>query len=359
MQEEYFYEEDIRLVDILESFGNYFRYLFKKWYIFLPGVIGLTLCGYFFATLSAPKFTANASFNAIDSRISSMGGLMSMMGISFSGGTSNDVLTGIFSSRNIFYNSLLHDMITNEGTREKIGNVYMHTLKYDEGFAEDPNLKGFKFKANEISEMTKLELQIASMMYADFVDGSLDAEYDIATGLIKAEVESPEYELSKNLASNMLKATIDFYQQKQVENAKASYKNTDRRLDSINNEILIRQRRIAQNQDINIFNKKQISEIEVQKLTQELAVLNVMYNDATNSKESAKAGLTPTNMVRIVDDPIFSVDEIHKGKILWSAIGFAASLILVVIPLLLHKAVIDGREENKVRETRIAKMQTE
>ncbi len=359
MQEEYFYEEDIRLVDVLESFGNYFRYLFKKWYIFLPGVIGLTLGGYFFAKLSAPKYTANASFNAIDSRISSMGGLMSMMGISFAGGTSNDVLTGIFSSRNVFYNALLREMITSEGVRDKIGNVYMHTLKYDEGFDDDPVFKGFKFTSAEINKMSKKEMQIASIMYADFVDGSLDAEYDIPTGMIKAEVETPEYELSKNLASNMLKSTIEFYQQKQVENAKASYKNTDRRLDSINNEILIRQRRIAQNQDINVFNKKQISEIEVQKLTQELAILNVIYNDATNSKESAKAGLAPTNMVRIVDDPVFSVDEIHKGKILWTAIGFAASLIVVVIPLLLHKAVIDGREENKVRETRIAKMQTE
>lgn len=347
--QEHYYEEDIRLVDVLESMGSYIMYLFKKWYIFFPGVIGLTLGGYFFAKLSAPKYTATASFNAIDSRISSMGGLMSMMGVTFAGGTSNDVLTGIFSSRNIFFNALLSDMITDKGTRDKIGNVYMHELKYDEGFEEDPNLKGFKFKSNDIKDMSRIEMQMASIMYADFSDGSLDIEYDVPSGLIKAEVESPNYELSKNLGSNMLQSTIGFYQQKQVENAKLSYKNTDKRLDSINTEILIRQRRIAQTQDQNIFNRKQVSVIEIQKLTQELAVLNIMYNDATSSKESAKAGLTPANMVRIVDDPMFSVDEIHKGKILWSAIGFAVSILLIIIPLLLHKAVVDGREENKLR----------
>ena len=74
-----FSEEDIRLVDVLESFKSYFVYLLKKWYISIVGVVALTAGGYFFAKTSAPSYVANISFNAVDSRTSAMGGLMSMV----------------------------------------------------------------------------------------------------------------------------------------------------------------------------------------------------------------------------------------------------------------------------------------
>ncbi len=96
-----FSEEDIRLVDVLESFKSYLVYLLKKWYLSIVGVGALTAAGFFYAKLTPPTYVANISFNAVDSRASAMGGLMSMMGVSFAGGSSNDVLTGIFSSRNI------------------------------------------------------------------------------------------------------------------------------------------------------------------------------------------------------------------------------------------------------------------
>lgn len=348
-----FSEEDIRLVDVLESMKGYLVYLLRKWYLSIVGVIGLTFGGYYFAKVSPPKYIANVSFNAVDSR-ASMGGLMSMMGISFAGGSSNDVLTGIFTSRNIFLTSLLDDVVV-DGKKEKLANLYMHAHKYDTGFDEDPEWKNFKFKANTIEELNKQETDLLAVMYDDFNDGLMVAEYDIATGLIKAEIESPDYEVSKQVGSALLRNTLKFYQTKQVENATLSLNATTKRLDSISIEIASRQKLIAQSQDQNIFNQKRVTVVDQQKLMQEMATLGVMYNDASMSKENAKAGVQPsTNIVRVVDDPMFSTVPKHPSKLLYGIIGFVVSLVIVIIPLLIKKALIDGREEDRLRALREA-----
>lgn len=344
-----FSEEDIRLIDVLESLKGYLVFLFKKWYISIVGVVGLTFGGYYLAKISAPKYIANISFNAVDSRATSMGGIMSMMGFSFAGGSSNDVLTGIFTSRNIFINSMLEE-VTIDGKEDKLGNFYTHANKYDEGFKEDSAWKNFKFKANSINQINQQEMDLLSVMYDDFNDGLMTAEYDIATGLIKVEIETPDYDVSRQTGSVMLKKTLEFYQNKQVENATISLNNTTKRMDSISAEIKSRQKLIAESQDQNIFNLKKITVVEQQKLAQEIGMLNVMYNDAANSKENAKAGIAPSNnIVRIIDDPLFSTAPKYSSKLLFAAIGFVASIILVILPLLIQKALIDGREENKIR----------
>jgi hypothetical protein len=279
-----------------------------------------------------------------------MGGMMSMMGISFAGGSSVDVLTGIFSSRNVFINSILNDMEI-DGKTTKLANYYMHVFKYDEGFKEDPKLKNFKFTSNDIEDLTPTELEVATLMYGDFSDGFFTAEYDMTTGLIKAEVETPDFELSKQLTKNMLEETVFFYQKKQLENAKISLNNSTKRMDSIAAEMKERQLLIAESQDLNIFNKKKINTIDQQKLVQELTTLNVMYSDATSTKESSKAGLMlQNNLVRIIDSPEFSTYPKKKSALLYSLIGFAISIVLVIIPLILSKAIKDGREENKQKE---------
>lgn len=347
--QETFAEEDIRLVDVLESFKSYLIYLLKKWYFSILGVAALTAGGFFYAKLTPPTFIANVSFNAVDAKASAMGGIMSMMGISFAGGSSNDVLTGIFTSRNIFLSSMMDDMEVN-GKREMIANVYMHAYKYDDGFDEDPDWKGFKFRARRIEDISKKEMDLYSIMFDDFNGGLMTAEFDVPTGMIKAEVETPDYELSRQLGAALLRNTIQFYQTKQVENARVSYDNVSRRLDSISGEISKRQQMIAESQDVNIFNRKKENLVDQQKMSQEIISLNALYNDASMSRENAKVGLTPqNNLVRIVDDPLFSTEPKHLSKLLYTAIGFAVSLVLVIIPLLISKAVQDGREEDRLK----------
>jgi len=209
-QQHEFVEEDIRLVDVLESINSYLKFLLKKWYISIVGVALFTFGGYFFAKTSPPNYKANISFNALDARAGAMGGIMSMIGVSFAGGSSNDVLTGIFTSRNIFFNSLLSEVEINNKT-DKLGNFYMKALKYNDGFENDPILKNFKFKANSISELSKQELDMLGVMYGDFNDGLMTAEYDIATGVIRIKTKNIKASVKKLTKASIKKGTFLFF----------------------------------------------------------------------------------------------------------------------------------------------------
>jgi hypothetical protein len=341
-----FKDEDIRLIDVIDSFKNYGGYLLRKFYIVIIGVGGLTYLGYLFAVESPPTYVANAAFNAIDPK--GAGGLMSLansLGFGIGGSSTNDVLMGIFSSRSVFKNSLMEE-VEIDGKKDKLANFYMSTFGYDAGIRELPGYENFKFTSPNINSMNRVEDSISSVMYFDFVDSYLTIEFDIPSGLIKAEIETPTYELSKLLGISMMRNTIQFYQTKQVESAKISYDNVALRLDSIQREIDVREKMLASSKDINIFNKKELATIDQDKIERELASLVYMYSDALNSKESAKSTMTGQNStIRVVDDPRFSTDVSPRSKLLWSIIGFAAGIVLVIIPMILHKAVSDARRE--------------
>ena len=349
-----FKDEDIRLVDVIDSFNNYFKYLLRKFYIVIIGVGGLTYGGYLFAILSAPTYIANVSFNAVDPKAA--GGLLSLassLGFSIGGSSTNDVLLGVFSSRGVFKSALLEEVIV-EGKTEKLANFYMRVFGYDQGIHSVPGYEHFKFTAPTVNAMNRIEDSIASVMYYDYTDSYLSVEFDVPTGLIKAEIETPSYELSRLLGQAIMKNTIQFYQAKQVESAKVSFDNVSVRLDSIKREIELRENMMATSQDVNIFNRKKEGIVDQDKLDREINNLTYMYSDALNSKESAKQTMAGQNItIRVVDDPRFSTDVSFRSKLLWSAIGLAAGIVLVIIPLILTKAVQDSRAE----DAKIAQLQ--
>lgn len=343
-----FKDEDIRLIDVIDTFKHYGAYLLRKFYIVLIGVGGLTYLGYLFAVKSPPTYIANASFNVVDPKGAAGGGLMSLassLGFSLGGSSTNDVLMGIFSSRSVFKNALLEE-VSIGGKTDKLANFYMLAFGYQEGIRELPGYENFRFTSPTINTMNRIEDSISSVMYFDFVEEYLTIEFDIPSGLIKAEIETPTYELSKFLGVSMMRNTIAFYQTKQVESARISYDNVTARLDSIQREIDAREKMLAQSRDVNIFNKKVVAVIDQEKIQRELSNLVYMYSDALNSKESAKSTMTGQNStIRIVDDPRFSTDVSPRSKLLWSVIGFGAGIVLVIIPMILNKAVTDAREE--------------
>jgi uncharacterized protein involved in exopolysaccharide biosynthesis len=62
------------------------------------------------------------------------------------------------------------------------------------------------------------------------------------------------------------------------------------------------------------------------------------------------------NIVRVIDDPMYSTAPKHKSKLLFAAIGFAVSLVFIIIPLLIQKAINDGREEDRIKAAKLASL---
>jgi hypothetical protein len=357
MSKEQFEEEDIRLVDIADSLGGYLKYLLKKFYIVIIGVGGITYFMYNYAKKAPPEYVAFTSFNTVDPKGIAASGLISLassLGLGASG-TQVDLLAGLYQSRLVFYNALLNDVEVN-GKVDKLGNQFMRVFGFDLGFKETKGKENFGFTATNINNFSKDEDSIARIMYTLFAEELLEAEYEVTSGLIFSEITTPDYQLSRNLGIAVINGVTNYYQSNQIESSEISYSMMIKKIDSLKREIDYREKKLAQMQDQNIFNIKREGVYDQDELRADVQMLKIAYSDALNTKEAAKVGTNPqASPVRIVDDPSFSTYPKYKSTLFFGLIGLAIGIVLVVIPLLIRKAIQDGRVENEIKEKTASK----
>lgn len=347
----YFESDDIKLIDLIRGFRDYTIYILKRIYIVIAAAVALYYGGRWFAEISDKQWVSYATFNAIDSRSSGgMGGLMSLassLGFSMGGGSSNDVLSGIFTSRNVVKSAFLTE-IEQDGRREKIGNLYLEAIGYMGVYKATPGWENFKLSAPDVYRLTYREDSVLSGMYDIFIEDGLEFEFDPMTGLIKAAIYTPSRTVSMNLASQMLKKTQEYYNIANNSKAQQSYIKLKFKVDSLAGELRSKNMSLATIDDRNIYNTKQQGVTPRSELVRDVGVLNMQYNDAVNSLEAAKSSLTSENqVVRVVDDPLFSTQIDQREPTFWGLIGLAVGIGLSIIILCIVKAAKDGLEDEK------------
>jgi hypothetical protein len=349
----YFQSDDIKLTDLLRGIKNYFLFIIKRVYIVIAATVLMYYGGRWFADISEKLWVANASFNAIDARSGGgFGGLMSLASsfAGIGGGTSNDILSGIYSSRNVFKTSMLEE-VEIEGKKDKIINFYLQSVGYFDVYKETPGLENFRFTSSDMYNLTHNEDSIMTAIYESFVEDFLEIEFDPLTGLIKAGVFTPERLISMNLAEAMLRNTNKYYAFGSNEKAKDGYEKMRRRVDSIAGAINYYNGLIAFTKDQNIFNKKQEGVESLSEYSREITILNIQYNDAVSSLEAAKGALSNQSQVmRIVDQPAFSTELDQRDPDFWGLIGLAVGLVLSILILSFVKASKDSFEEEEILE---------
>ncbi|MCZ2392967.1 MAG: hypothetical protein LC105_03805 [Chitinophagales bacterium] len=349
----YFQSDDIKLTDLLRGIKNYSIYILKRIYIVIASTILLYYGGRWFADISDKLWVANASFNAIDSRSSGgFGGLMSLASsfVGIGGGTSNDILSGIFASRNIMKTSLLEEVEIG-GRKDKIVNFYLESLGYMDVYKATPGLENFKFTATDIYKLSPTEDSIITELYNSFVEDYLEVEFDPLAGLIRAGVYTPVKEISLHLCESMLKNTQQYYALGTNQKALDGYNKMKSRVDSLDAALNYFNNMVASTKDQNIFNKKDQGVLQLTEYNREIAILNIQYNDAVSSFEAAKAALVSENSVmRIVDQPAFSTEIDERDPDFWGLIGLGVGLALSIIVLCFVKASQDSFAEEKLQK---------
>jgi len=342
-----FESDEIRLTDLVRGFKNYGWFLIRKSWIIVIATLLMVYAGMTFARLSDKNWVANATFNALDSK-GSIGGLMSIassLGISTGGGTTNDVLMGIFSSRYAFKTAMLAEVPYNKRI-EKVGNIYLETSGMAEDFKEDPLWKGFTFKAPDIYHLSEKEDMLLSNLYDGFQDEVIVYEIDPLVGLIKANVTSTSYDYSLNMCEQMLKATTDFYNISANDKAMDAFLKLKNKVDSLSGILRFKQTQLATLNDRSIFNRKEEGVVNRSEFIRDLGILNMQYSEAVTSLESAKGSLsTQTQVVRIVDAPRYSMFLDERKQTFWGIIGGVVGGVLSILILCLVKASKDAFKE--------------
>lgn len=348
----YFQSDDIKLTDLLRGIRDYSWYVIKRIYIVIGAAILLYYGGRWFADISEKQWVSYTSFNAVDSRSAGgMGGLMSLastFGFGVGGGTSNDVLSGIFSSRNVIKSSMLHE-IDYDGRKEKIINLFLEKLGYMDVYANTPGMETFKFTSPDVFRLSYTEDSILNAVYDMFVEDYFEIEFDPLAGLIKAGVYSPDRLISMRLCELMLKKTNEFYAISSNQKAMDSYNKLTRKVDSIAGALNDKNLIMASVKDQNIFNKKEQGLVDISELTRDITVLNIQYNDAVSSLEAAKAAIaSEAQVMRIVDVPAFSTMIDERDPDFWGLIGLFVGIGLSIIVLCIVKASSDAFQEEKI-----------
>ncbi|MCO5249213.1 MAG: hypothetical protein M9887_09735 [Chitinophagales bacterium] len=346
----YFQSDDIKLTDFLRGVKNYSLYILKRIYIVILATVFMYYAGRWFAYLSKKEWVANVSFNAIDAQGGGgFGGLMSLassfMGVG--GGTSNDVLSGVFSSRTTIKATFLEEREVN-GKTDKLGNHFLEALGYMDEYKKTPGMEDFKFRASDLYKMNYLEDSVMAELYLLFTDDYLEVEYDPLTGLIKAGVSSPVKELSTEVCEVMIRNTKKYYSSRNYEKALESYNKLKTRVDSIKSAMRYYDNLSAKLLDQNVFNQKQEGVVDKDDIARQTTILSIQYNDAVSSLEAAKSVLNAeSDVIRIVDQPAFSTELDYRDPDFWGLIGLAVGAGLSILILCLVKASKDSFEEER------------
>jgi uncharacterized membrane protein len=349
-----FESDEIKLTELIRGFREYGWFLIKRSWLILIITLVMVYLGMWFARTSDKNWIANASFNAIDAK-GGMGGLMSLastFGINAGGGTTNDVLMGIFSSRFTFKSSMLTE-VPYKKRMEKIGNIYLEISGMSEDFKKDPAWKNFKFIAPDIYHLSEQENMLLSNLYDAFADEVVIFEIDPLVGLIKAQVVSTSYDFSLNLCEKMLENTANFYNISASQKALDGYLKMRSKVDSLSGVLRTKQALLANLNDQNIFNRKEQGITRRSELMRDLGILNMQYSDAVTSLESTKGSLgSQTQVVRVVDAPRYSMFLDQRKESFWGLIGGLVGALVTILILCIVKASKDAfKEEEEAKKS--------
>lgn len=352
--EQVYKTDDVQLSDLVRSFKLYGWHLLKRsWAVVLWTVIFI-VAGYYFAVLSPVNYKANASFNAVDARSSgSLGGLLafaSSLGLG-GGGSSNDVLMGLFTSRNVVKSAFLTEGAY-MGKTDKLINIYMEVEGLAENIRAVPGYEDFTFVAPDVFSMTKREDSIMSFIYEAFIDDNIEIEYDPMAGLIKASVLTPSYELSMQMCTQMLSLVDGFYTGRQAERNVKSLEVVSMRLDSVIGAMSSKEAQLTKLQNQAKFNLRAEDNVQILDVQRDLTALTFMYNEALQAREATRSSMrNPGSSINVIDHPVFATELDKRDKVFWMIIGAAIGFVLSVIFILVNKAIdISYQEEEEAKQ---------
>jgi len=346
--------DDIKLTDLVRSFKVYSIHLLKRSWVVVIWTFIFTMAGYYFAVLSPVNYLGYAAFNAVDAKTSgSLGGLMSFassLGIGAVGGSSNDVLMGLYTSRNVIKSAFLSEG-EYEGKQDKLINIYMDIEEMTEDIQQVPGFEKFRFTSDDIYSMSKREDSILSFIYVSFVDNNIEVEFDPMAGLIKGGVISPSFDFSQQMCSRMLEFTDLYYSQKQDVRNDKSMDVVLAKLDSVTGALRAKEAQLSRFQNYAKYNLRSENSVEITNIQRDMSALTFMYNDALQAREAAKSSMkNVSSAISVIDHPRFATEVDKRDKVFWMIIGAAVGLVLSIIVVLVNKAIDTSFEEEEAEK---------
>lgn len=346
---QYYYSDDVRLTDVVRTIKGYSIHTFKKFWIVIVFTAVVTLAGYLFAVLSPVNYEAHSGFSVVDAKSGVSAGILSMassFGVNLGAG-SNDVLYGVYTSRNVIYSAFL-DEVEYKGEKRKLAEIYMDMEDMTEDIMQEPYYKDFKFKAKKLSDVDKREKDLLAVLHYGFTEGYFELEFDVLSGQIKSIISTSDYEFSMLMAESMLKHASDYFIRKQIESNEKALAMISEKMEDVRIELRNKEYQLASVKDNTMYMKKNVGKVDQGTLLREINTLNVIYSNTNVAHDAAKASLASnTPVINVVDHPRYSMRVDKRKPTFWMIIGAIAGAVVGLIYVIMDKAIKDAFDEEE------------
>lgn len=361
------YNDEINIGDLFTKFGEYRRYLLKKWWVILILALGLAFLLRFYSVWKKEHYVAHADFavkGTEGSSTSSLASLASSFGIGITTGTefTNSLFLGILQSRTLVKEALLEkrtmSITKGQPPREDyLANFYIEMYPK---WSKKKKVKNFRLEHGTMDSLTVYEDSCLTVIYDELISSDITTEFSDELGMNQMEVSSLSREFSYYLADYLAFAGSDYYINAQVTNEQKTVALMETKADSLRSLLEGKEELLARVQDGSSYQVKYAGYVSQNKLLREIALITTEYSTTFAQLQLARFDLqNKTPLVDMIDQPKFSTIKEKEQTTFFMIIGLILGVIFSSIGLSIRKYIRDSVEEAKQKQLVIEKYNKE
>jgi hypothetical protein len=324
----YLYEDEISIKEIILKLRGWVNYLVSKWYIIVIIAIIGGIVGYAYTYTKKPTYTAELSFvlegAGQGSGTGNYSGIASQFGLNMGGGGGQGVFEGenflsLMKSRLMVEKALL-TTIDVEGRKETLAEFYIKINNFREKWTEqNSKLKDVKFLpgANP-SEFSIEQNSLITSFYKSLIVSNLVIEkQDKKSSIIALRVKSENELFSKYFAEILVKEASKFYVETKTKKSADNLRILQYQTDSIRRALNSSMFGVATSLDAtpNPNSAKLVLRVPSQRMQGDVQSNQTMLIQLIQNLESAKISLrTETPLIQIIDKPVLPLLKIEANK---------------------------------------------
>lgn len=218
-------------------------------------------------------------------------------------------------------------------------------------FNNIPQDRDFRFTHSDISKFNAKELNMLKRLYHslsgsdDGAPGILNNSYEKLSGIMKMTLVTQSEELSIKFIRVIFERLGDFYVKKSIEKQKFTYEVILDKADSLKNLLKNKEISRANFDDRNRGLISETSKVPAIRLSRDLGMLNIMYNEAIKNAEVADFAIkSRVPFVQSIDIPLPPLKPIKPSFVKNITIGLSIGIIISIILVVIRKIIRDAIE---------------
>jgi len=338
--------DEISLIELIETFKKYWSYLLSKWVIIL--IFGLSggAIGLIASFIVKPSYTAHVSFALVEK--SSGGGLAdlaSSFGLGGLSGSSNSAFSGdnlleIIKSRYAIEKTLLTPVKFN-GKDQNLVEVYIDFSEMRKGWEknkENLELANLSYPINQKREtFTRMQDSVLFTISQEFIIGRnlAIARKDKKISIVTVDFTSKNELFSKLFVETLMNQTYDFYKETKTSQSKANVDMMQHTADSIKGLYEAALSRGAVIPQANINQAIQTAAVPRMKQENNAQLYGTVYAEVLKNLETLKLDMArETPIIQMIDEPRLPLKKDRLGKAKGIVVGGILGGFLIVLYLL-------------------------